>query len=99
MRQPSTNRRPRVAVRPHTVDRLAAGAHVAIIRIRSLGDCVLSTPAINLLKTYRPDLEIGVVVEDCFADIYRGSGDIARVIAPKIAELRAFAPDLCLNLH
>src|SRR6266700_2847817 len=99
MRQPSTNRRPKVAARTDTIDRLTAGAHVAIVRIRSLGDCVLSTPAIHLLKTYRPDLEIGVVVEDRLADIYRGSGDIARVMAPKIAEMRAFAPDLCLNLH
>ena len=46
-----------------TIDRLGHGSRVAVIRLRSLGDCVLSTPAIHLLKQARPDLEIGVVVE------------------------------------
>jgi ADP-heptose:LPS heptosyltransferase len=45
---------------------------------------------------HRPDLEVGVVVEDRFADVYRG---VTKTIAPSIRELRAFAPELCLNLH
>lgn len=85
-----------MAARNDIIDRLAPGARVAIIRLRSLGDCVLSTPAIHLLKMYRPDLEVGVVVEDRFADIYTG---VTKTIAPSIRELRAFAPELCLNLH
>jgi ADP-heptose:LPS heptosyltransferase len=51
---------------------------------------------IELLKMYRPDLEVGIVVEDRFADLYAGT---ASIIAPSIRELRAFAPELCLNLH
>ena len=44
-------------------ERLAPSARVAVIRLRSLGDCVLTTPAISLLKQARPDLRIAVVVE------------------------------------
>ena len=42
------------------LDRLPHGARVAVIRLRSLGDCVLTTPALALLKEYRPDLKIAV---------------------------------------
>ena len=72
---------------------------MAVIRLRSLGDCVLSTPAVHLLKAHRPDLKIGVVVEDRFADVYRGNEDISNVLPPTHAALRNFAPELCLNLH
>ena len=89
MKPPSTN----------SLDRLAPEAHVVIIRLRSLGDCVLSTPAIHLLKAYRPDLRIGVVVEERFADVYRGNSDIDAVLEPRVAAVRGFAPELCLNLH
>ncbi len=85
-----------MAARNDIIDRLAPGARVAIIRLRSLGDCVLSTPAIELLKMHRPDLEVGVVVEERFTDVYTG---VTKTIAPSIRELRAFAPELCLNLH
>lgn len=79
-----------------TIDRLPPAAHVAVIRLRSLGDCVLSTPAIHLLRMYRPDLKIAVVVEERFADIY---ADVAKTISPVVRDLRTFSPELCLNLH
>jgi ADP-heptose:LPS heptosyltransferase len=81
------------------IGRLAPGSRVAVIRLRSLGDCVLSTPAIHLLKSFRPDLQIGIVVEDRFADVYRNNPDIAAVLPPSARALRSFHPDLCLNLH
>lgn len=88
-----------MAVQTDTLDRLTAGSRVAVIRLRSLGDCVLSTPAIHLLKQFRPDLEIGIVVEDRFAAVYESNEDVARILAPNVRALRAFAPQLCLNLH
>lgn len=87
---------------PHqtdTISRLEPGSRVAIIRLRSLGDCVLSTPAIHLLKQARPDLEIAVVVEERFADVYENNPDVARILPPRIRAIREFAPALCLNLH
>ena len=83
-----------VAIQSDTLRRIETGSRIAIIRLRSLGDCVLSTTAIQLLKKFRPDLEIRVVVEDRFAPIF---GDMA--MAPKASVLRAFAPHVCLNLH
>ena len=82
-----------------TLDKLAPGSRVAIIRLRSLGDCVLSTPAIYLLKQARPDLEIAVVAEDRFAAVFENNPAIGFVFLPSARAIRNFAPDLCLNLH
>ncbi len=64
-----------------------------MIRLRSLGDCVLSTPALALLKNHRPDLKITVIVEPRFAAIFEGN--------PDVDEIRddACPADLALNLH
>ena len=82
-----------------TVERLERGSRVCTIRLRSLGDCVLSTPAIRLLKQARPDLEIAVVVEERFAPIFENNPDVSRILPPRASEIRSFAPALCLNLH
>jgi len=81
------------------LERLATGSRVAIVRLRSLGDCVLSTPAIHLLKQARPDLRIGVVVEERFAAVFENSGDVSEILSPQVSAVRKFAPELCLNLH
>lgn len=85
--------------RTDTIDRLGNGSRVALIRLRSLGDCVLSTPSIRLLKQARPDLQIAVVVEDRFAAVFENNPDVARILPPRAAAIRAFGPTLCLNLH
>jgi heptosyltransferase III len=82
-----------------TLARLDPGSRVAIIRLRSLGDCVLSTPAIHLLKQARPDLQVAVVAEPRFAGVFEGNPDLARVLPPEIGPVRGFKPALCLNLH
>jgi heptosyltransferase-3 len=84
---------------PSVLDRLPNGAHVAILRLRSLGDCVLSTPAIHLLKSSRPDLQVSVAVEPRFADVFRGNPDVAFIVNPTLSAVRQFRPQLCLNLH
>src|SRR5579862_9279909 len=72
---------------------MPCGARIAVIRLRSLGDCVLTTPALALLKAHRPDLKISVIVEPRFAAIFEGN--------PDVDEIRASArtADLALNLH
>ena len=74
------------------IERLPSGARIAVIRLRSLGDCVLTTPAIQLLKQFRPDLEVSIVVEDRFRDIFEGNPDIARILPPDLGRLRRAAP-------
>ncbi|MCC7340546.1 MAG: glycosyltransferase family 9 protein [Bryobacterales bacterium] len=81
------------------MDQLAPGSRVAIIRLRSMGDCVLTTPAIHLLKKHRPDLRIGVVVDDRFRDVYTGNPDVDELFAPSRSVLIGWRPRLVLNLH
>ncbi len=81
------------------LERLGPGARVAVIRLRSLGDCVLTTPAIALLKKFRPDLRIAMVVEDRFSAIFAGNPDIESVLAPRASEISRWRPELTLNLH
>ena len=78
---------------------LPRGSRVAILRLRSLGDCVLTTPAVHLLKNARPDLRIAITVEDRFREVFEGNPDIDAILAPALGPLRAWKPRLCVNLH
>lgn len=75
------------------LERLPAGARVALIRLRSLGDCVLTTPALALLKQFRPDLRVSVIVEPRFAAVFEGNPDVDEICA---GFTRA---DLAINFH
>ena len=70
-----------------------------MIRLRSLGDCVLSTPAIQLLRAQRPDLRISVVAEPRFIPLFEENPDIDDIIVPGVSLLRRWKPDLVVNLH
>jgi ADP-heptose:LPS heptosyltransferase len=81
------------------LDQLPQGARVAIVRLRSLGDCVLTTPAIGLLNRARPDLAIGVVVEERFRAVFEGNPAVKQILPPAWAAVRQWRPTLCVNLH
>jgi ADP-heptose:LPS heptosyltransferase len=83
---------------PPLLESLPAGARVAVIRLRSLGDCVLTTPALALLKAHRPDLRIQIIVDPRFAGVFDGSPDVDEVCVSSslINKKRA---ELVLNLH
>jgi lipopolysaccharide heptosyltransferase III len=81
------------------LERLPTGSRAVVIRLRSLGDCVLTTPALGLLKACRPDIEIGVVVEERFAAVFEGNPDVARILHPRIGEVARWKPSLAVNLH
>ena len=78
---------------------MAPGGRVAIVRLRSMGDCILTTPAIEILKNARPDLEIGVVVENRFRAIFEGNPAISTILDPAVGAIMRWRPALCLNLH
>ncbi len=80
-----------------TLERVPDGARVAIIRLRSLGDCVLTTPALSLLKSHRPDLDLSVVVEDRFRAVFEGNPDVSSILPPCVRSVRGAG--MCLNLH
>jgi lipopolysaccharide heptosyltransferase III len=90
---------------------LPAESRVLLIRLRSIGDIVLLTPALRLLKAWRPDLRVSVLVEARFSDLLRGLPEVDEVLELRRGEgghaepfrliravrQRRFA--LCLNLH
>ena len=78
---------------------LPRGSRVAIIRLRSLGDCVLTTPALDILKQARPDLRVAVAVEQRFRAIFEGNPDVDEILAAEWGVVRGWRPGLCLNLH
>jgi ADP-heptose:LPS heptosyltransferase len=78
---------------------LPRGSRIAILRLRSLGDCVLTTPALDILKRFRPDLRLAIFVENRFREIFEGNPDLAEIHPPELAALRRFRPQLCLNFH
>lgn len=92
---------------------LPLGARIVLIRLRSLGDIVLLTPSLRLLKEWRPDLRLSVVIETRFHALLAGNPNVDEVLGAgegsgwqkTVAQLRAarglrkrkFA--LCINLH
>ncbi len=84
---------------PKLLDRLPPGARVLIIRLRSLGDCVLTTPALELLKRHRPDLRVAVMVEDRFRAVFEENPDVDLLLDPQLAVAARWRPRLCVNLH
>ena len=78
---------------------LPRASRVGILRLRSLGDCVLSTPALEILKRSRPDLRLAVMVEDRFRAVFEGNPGLDEILPPALGALRRWRPMLCLNLH
>jgi ADP-heptose:LPS heptosyltransferase len=83
----------------NVLERLPSGARACVVRLRSLGDSVLTTPALALLKRQRPDLKVAVVSEERFFSLFEGNPDVDRLLPPSIPAVRNWRPNLCLNLH
>ncbi len=70
-----------------------------MIRLRSLGDCVLTTPGIALARQSGLAQRVAVVVDPPFRAVFEGNPDVDAILPPDPASLRSFRPDLVLNLH
>lgn len=92
------------------LSRLAPEASIVLVRLRSLGDTVLVTPAFSLLRRAMPRASIHVAMEERFADLLAGQPDIDGVVrlatgagalgkARLVRELRALRPSLCIDMH
>src|SRR5438445_8876557 len=55
-------------------------ANVLVIRLRSIGDVVLTLPALQALHDWRPDLRIHTLVEPLCVPLVEGHPAIAEVI-------------------
>jgi ADP-heptose:LPS heptosyltransferase len=78
---------------------LPRGARVAVVRLRSLGDCVLTTPALAILKQARPDVEVAIVVEPRFRELFENNPDLTHILNPDLGDIARYRPALTLNLH
>jgi ADP-heptose:LPS heptosyltransferase len=81
------------------LERIPGNGRVAVIRLRSMGDCILTTPALAVLKQARKDLSIAIVVEERFRALFEDNPDVAAILQPEWRQVRRWRPDLCLNLH
>lgn len=84
-----------------------------MVRLRSMGDIILLTPALRLLKEWRPDLLLSVMVELRFRELMENNPDLEEIVAPDagrgwnkiksrwqtVREVRARHFSLCVNLH
>lgn len=68
------------------------------MRLRSLGDCVLTTPAIEILKASRPDVRVAVVVEDRFRGVFEDNPKV-EIMPPSAVAIAKWHPELCINFH
>lgn len=82
---------------------------VLVVRLRSIGDTVLSTPSLFSLKRFLPNASIDVLLEDWVAPVLDGFPHVDNVItlergstlsrAQIARRLRANAYDVVYNLH
>jgi lipopolysaccharide heptosyltransferase II len=81
---------------------------VLVVRLRSIGDTVLSTPSLIALKRFLPSARIDILVEDWVAPVLEGFDAIDNVISiPKSSasrlwtawEIRRRKYDVVFNLH
>jgi heptosyltransferase-3 len=89
------------------------GARILIIRLRSIGDIILLTPALRLLKEWRPDLRLSVMIEPRFRELLQENPAVEEILTPGegsgarnllsrfavIRQLRRRRFSLCVNLH
>ncbi|HEX8069139.1 MAG TPA: glycosyltransferase family 9 protein [Pyrinomonadaceae bacterium] len=83
--------------------------HVLVVRLRSIGDTVLATPALDALRRFLPDARIDLLLEDWVAPLLAGFDAVDEIItvAPgstrariNVARrLRAARYDVAYNLH
>lgn len=92
------------------LSRLGSEPSIVLIRLRSLGDTVLATPAFSMLRRAVPDARIHVAMDDRFADLLNDQPDIDGVLRIKhragvagksrlLMAIRAIRPRLCVDMH
>ena len=82
---------------------------VLLIRLRSIGDTVLSTPSLYALKRFLPDARIDILLEDWVAPVLEGFPYVDSVLTLKrksttararvMRQLRSLHYDVVYNLH
>src|SRR3990172_8146346 len=92
------------AAQTELLARLPSGASVLVVRLRSMGDTILLTPALRLLHDWRPDLRVSVLVEPPWNELLEGNPAVHSVLAMRGKVLAAWRVrrarfDAVVNLH
>ncbi len=101
--------------RKELLTELPPGSKVLFIRLRSLGDTILSTPLYAALKGWRPDLQIAALVEKPYDEVLLRNPDLRSVFClpvntatqrsslaarwQTLGKIRRERFDCCINLH
>ena len=81
---------------------------VLIVRLRSIGDTVLTTPSLIALRRFLPDTQIDILLEDWVAPLLDGFGEVDNILtvskaasarAKLVREIRKTKYDIVFNLH
>ena len=83
---------------------LPLGAEILVIRLRSIGDVVLTLPAIEALHEWRPDFRISFLVQPFCAALLEGHPAISNVLLlhgfwPAVRMLRRRKCSAVFNMH
>ena len=83
---------------------LPANANVLIVRLRSIGDVVLTLPALQALHDWRPDLRIHMLVEPLSAPLLEGHPAVSEIIILRrfwstVQQLRRRRFAIAFNMH
>jgi lipopolysaccharide heptosyltransferase II len=62
---------------------------VLLVRLRSIGDAVLATPAIHALRRMLPDARIDLLLEDWVAPLFDGPREASSIVSVQRGKLRA----------
>ena len=93
-----------VAAQTELLAQLPSGASVLVVRLRSMGDTILMTPALRLLHDWRPDLRVSVLVEPPWNELLEGNPAVHSVLPMRGKVLAAWRIhrarfDAVVNLH
>lgn len=82
---------------------------VLVVRLRSIGDAVLSTPSLIALRNFLPDAQIDILLEDWVAPVLKDFDAVDNIISFKKGDLksrlqaarqiRSSKYDVAFNLH
>src|SRR5262252_5997700 len=82
---------------------LPVQARILLIRLRSMGDCLLLTSPVRALKEEFPRFRVSVLVESRFASCFDGNPDFDEIISVgskfEVRRLLARRFDAVVNLH
>lgn len=89
---------------------IGSSPSVVLVRLRSLGDSVLATPAFALLRQALPHASVHVVMDGNVAGVLEGQPDIDGVLALEsdsgirgkidlLRRVRALRPAICIDMH